>query len=168
MYKIVDVKGNILQDHFATEGEARAFAKCLKAKARVVSDTKEQLARSLEQRMELPTDSKGFYLDEQQASASYISCNTLALNLVHELLHGKAKVTSNCLSVGFAVKRKGSVLDLQNAVYSALHAAGINCYCSGASVIIDWIRVDIRAGFVSVQCTLDEYERCMRWLGIHE
>jgi hypothetical protein len=167
MYKIIDSNGNTLQDHFTTKGEAQAFAKCLKAKTRVVSDTREQLARSMEQRQELPTDNKGFYLDEQQASASYISCNALALNLVHEALHSKAKITSSCLSAGFAVKCKGSVKDLQGIVYDALQSAGIDCYCSGTSVMIDWIRVDIRAGFISTQCTFDEYERCMRWLGIH-
>ena len=164
MYKIIDINGNTLQDHFTTKGEAQAFARCLKAKTKVVSDTREQLAKAMEQRKELPTDSKGFYLDEQQASASYILCNTLALNLVHESLHSKAKITSNCLSAGFAVKCKGSVMDLQNTVYDALQSAGVNCYCSGTSVMIDWIRVDIRAEFISVQCTLGEYERCMWWL----
>jgi hypothetical protein len=167
MYKIIDSNGNTLQDHFTTKGEAQAFAKCLKEKTKVVSDTKEQLAKSLEKRQELPTDSKGFYLDEQQASGSYVLCNTLALNLVHEVLHSKAKITSNCLSAGFAVRCKGSAVDLQNTVYDALQSAGINCYCSGTAVMIDWIRVDIRAGFISTQCTFDEYERCMRWLGTH-
>ena len=167
MYKIIDRSGNTLQDHFNTKGEAQAFAKCLKAKTSVVSDTTEQLVKAMEQRRELPTDSKGFYLDERQASASYILCNALALNTVHEVLHSKAKITSNCLSAGFVVKRKGSARDLQNTVYDALQSAGIDCYCSGTAVMIDWIRVDIRAEFISVQCTLDEYTRCMRWLGMH-
>ena len=168
MYKIIDRSGNTLQDHFTTKGEAQAFAKCLKAKTKVVSDTKEQLIKALEQRKELPTDSKGFYIDERQASASYILCNALALNLIHELLHSKAKITSSCLSAGFAVKCKGPVMYLQNTIYEALRVAGIDCYCSGTSIMIDWIRVDIRAGFVSVQCTLDEYTRCMEWLGVHD
>ena len=168
MYKIIDRSGNTLQDHFTTKGEAQAFAKCLKAKTKVVSDTKEQLIKALEQRKELPTDSKGFCIDERQASASYILCNALALNLIHELLHSKAKITSSCLSTGFAVKSRKSVTDLQNTIYEALQAAGIDCYCRGTAVMIDWIRVDIRAGFVSVQCTLDEYERCMEWLGVHD
>ena len=137
-------------------------------KTKVISDTREQLIKALEQRQELPTDSKGFYLDEQQAAASYILCNTLALNLVHEVLRSKAKITNNCLSAGFAAKCKGSVMDMQDRVYNTLQSAGVNCYCNGAAVMIDWIRVDIRAGFVSVQCTLGEYERCMRWLGIHD
>ena len=168
MYKIIDINGNTLQDHFTTKGEAQAFAKCLKARTKVVSDTREQFARSMEQRQELPTDSKGFYLDEQQASASYISCNALTLNLVHEILHSKAKITSSCLSAGFAVKCKGPVMYLQNTIYEALRVAGSDCYCSGTSIMIDWIRVDIRAEFISVQCTLDEYERCMEWLGVHD
>ena len=168
MYKIIDINGNTLQDHFTTKGEAQAFAKCLKARTKVVSDTREQFARSMEQRQELPTDSKGFYLDEQQASASYISCNALALNLVHEILHSKAKITSSCLSTGFAVKSRKSVTDLQNTIYDALQVAGIDCYCRGTAVMIDWIRVDIRAEFISVQCTLGEYERCMEWLGVQK
>ena len=168
MYKIVDINGNTLQDHFVTKGEAQAFARCLKAKTKVVSDTKEQLVKAMEQRRELPTDSKGFFLDERQASASYILCNALALNMVHEVLHSKGEITSNCLSAGFAVKSKGSARDLQNTVYDALQSAGIDCYCNGTAVMIDWIRVDIRAGFISTQCTLDEYTRCMEWLGIHD
>lgn len=167
MYKIIDINGNTLQDRFATKGEAQAFAKCLKAKTRVVSDTKEQLVKALEQRQELPAD-KGKILDEQQAAASYILCNSLVLNLIHELLQSKTKITSSCLSVGFAVRCKGSVMGLQDTVYDALQSAGINCCCSGTSVIIDWVAIDIRAGFISVSCTLDEYERCMRWLGIQE
>ena len=168
MYKIIDRSGNTLQDHFTAKGEAQAFAKCLKAKTKVVSDTKEQLVKALEQRKELPTDSKGFCIDERQASASYILCNALALNLIHELLHSKARVNGSCLSVGFAVRCKGSAMDLQNTIYEALRVAGIDCYCSGTSIMIDWIHVDIRAGFVTVQCTLDRYERCMEWLGVHD
>ena len=168
MYKIVDIKGNTLQEHFTTKGEAQAFAKCLKEKTAVVSDTKEQLVKALEKRKELPTDRKGFYMDEKRASASYILCNALALNLVHEVLKSKAKITSKCLSAGFAVKCKGPVMYLQNTIYEALRVAGIDCYCNGTAVIIDWIRVDIRAGFVSVQCTTDEYARCMEWLGVHD
>lgn len=167
MYKIIDTNGNTLQDNFATKGEAQAFAKCLKEKTKVVSNTKYQLIAALEQRQELPADNKGNYIDEQQASASYILCNALALNLVREVLHSKAQIKSNCLSAGFAVKCKGSVMNLQDTVYDALQSAGINCYCSGTAVIIDWVAIDMQPGFVSVQCTLDEYERCMRWLEVH-
>lgn len=168
MYKIIDNNGNTLQEYFATKGEAQAFAKCIKGKTKVVSNTKYQLIAALEQRQELPTDNKGNYIDEQRASASYILCNTLALNLVREVLQSKAQIKSSCLSAGFAVKCKGSVMDLQDAVYAALQSAGINCYCGGTSIIIDWVAIDVQPGFVSVQCTLDEYERCMRWLGVHE
>ena len=135
---------------------------------KIIDRTKEHLIKALEQRKELPTDSKGFCIDERQASASYILCNALALNLIHELLHSKARVNGSCLSVGFAVRCKGSAMDLQNTIYDALQAAGIDCYCSGTIIMIDWIRVDIRAEFISVQCTLDEYERCMEWLGVHD
>ena len=168
MFKIVDINGNTLQGNFATKGEAQAFARCLKAKTKVVSDKKEQLVKALEQRQELPTDNKGFYLNEQQASASYILCNTLALNLVREVLHSKAQIKGSCLSAGFAVKCKGSIMDLQDTVYDALQSAGIACYCRGTSVIIDWIHIDMQPGFISVSCTLDEYERCMKWLEVHE
>lgn len=167
MYKIIDIKGNTLQDHFATKGEAQAFAKCLKGKTKVISNTKYQLIAVLEQRQELSTDNKGKILDEQRASASYILCNALALNLVREVLQSKAQVKSSCLSAGFAVKYKGSVMDLQDTVYDALQSAGINCYCRGTSVIIDWVAIDMQPGFISVQCTLDEYERCMKWLEVH-
>lgn len=140
----------------------------LMGKTKVVSKTKDQLIAALEQRQELPTDNKGNYIDEQQASASYILCNTLALNLVRKVLQSKTQIKSNCLSAGFAVKCKGSVMDLQDTVYDALQSAGINCYCSGTSVIIDWVVIDIRPVFVGVQCTLDEYERCMKRLEVHE
>ena len=168
MYKIVDINGNTLQDNFATKGEAQAFARCIKGKTKVVSDTREQLIKAMEQRKELPTDSKGYCIDERQAAASYILCNTLARNLVREVLHSKAQIKGSCLSAGFAVKNKGSVMNLQDAVYDALQSAGINCYCRGTAVMIDWICIDIQPGFVSIQCTLDEYERCMRWLEVHE
>ena len=168
MFQIVDINGNTLQDSFATKGEAQAFARCLKAKTKTVSDTKEQLVKALEQRKELPTDNKGFYLNEQQASASYILCNTLALNLVRESLHSKAQIKGSCLSAGFTVKNKGSVMDLQDTVYDALQSAGINCYCSGTFVMVDWVAVDIQPGRISVPCTLDEYTRCMQWLKVHE
>ena len=131
-------------------------------------DTKEQLARALDKRKELPTDSKGFYLDEQQASGSYILCNTLALNLVHEVLHSKAKITGSCLCAGFAVKNKGSVMDLQDTVYDALRSAGINCCCSGTFIMIEWVPIDIQPGRISVPCTLDEYTRCMDWLEVRK
>ena len=71
MFKIIDINGNTLQDHFTTKGEAQAFAKCLKAKTKVVSDTKEQLVKALEQRKELPTD-KGKIIDEQQDRKSVV------------------------------------------------------------------------------------------------
>ena len=168
MYKIVDINGNTLQDHFVTKGEAQAFAKCIKGKTKVVSDTKEQLIKALEKRKELPTDNKGYCIDERQAAASYILCNTLALNLVHEVLHSKAKITGSCLSAGFAAKNKGSVMDLQDNVYGALQTAGINCYCNGTFVMIEWVPIDIQPGRISVPCTFDEYTRCMRWLGVHK
>ena len=168
MYKIVDINGNPFHDSFATKREAQAFARCLKAKTKVVSDTREQLVKALEQRKELPTDSKGYCIDERQAAASYILCNTLALNLVREVLHSKAQIKGSCLSAGFAVKCKGSIMDLQDTVYDALQSAGIACYCRGTSVIIDWIHIDMQPGFISVSCTLDEYERCMKWLEVHE
>ena len=168
MYKIIDINGNTLQDHFTTKGEAQAFAKCIKGKTKVVSDTKEQLIKALEQRQELPTDNKGYCIDERQAAASYILCNTLALNLVRESLHSKAQIKGNCLCAGFTVKNKGSVMDLQNTVYDALQSAGINCYCNGTFVMVDWVPIDIQPGRISVSCTLDEYERCMRWLEVHE
>ena len=167
MYKIIDIKGNTLQEYFATKGEAQAFAKCIKGKTKVVSNTKYQLIKALEQRKELPTDNKGNYIDRQQAFASYILCNALALNLVREVLQSKAQIKSSCLSAGFAVKYKGFVMDLQDTVYGALQSAGINCYCSGTSVMIDWVAVDIQPGRISVPCTLDEYERCMKWLEVH-
>ena len=168
MFKIVDINGNTLQGNFATKGEAQAFARCIKGKTKVVSDTKEQLIKALEQRQELPTDNKGYCIDERQAAASYILCNTLALNLVREVLHSKAQIKGSCLSAGFAVKNKGSVMNLQDTVYDALQSAGINCCCSGTFIIIDWVAVDIQPGRISVPCTLDEYTRCMQWLKVHE
>ena len=164
MYKIVDINGNTLQDSFATKGEAQAFARCLKAKTKTVSDTKEQLVKALEQRQELPTDNKGYCIDERQAAASYILCNTLALNLVREVLHSKAQIKGSCLCAGFTVKNKGSVMDLQGYVYGELQSAGINCYCNGTFVMVDWVPIDIQPGRISVPCTFDEYTRCMRWL----
>ena len=168
MFKIVDINGNTLQGNFATKGEAQAFAKCLKAKTKVVSDTKEQLIKALEQRRELPTDNKEHCIDERQAAASYILCNTLALNLVREVLHSKAQIKGNCLCAGFTVKNKGSVMDLQNTVYDALQSAGINCYCNGTFVMVDWVPIDIQPGRISVSCMLDEYTRCMQCLKVRK
>ena len=135
---------------------------------KVDDNIKNKLMKALKWREELPTNNKGIYIDEQQASASYILCNTLALNLVHGLLNSKAKVNGSCISTGFVVKKKGSVRDLQDYVYNVLQSAGIDCYCSEMSVMIRWIAIDIHSRFISVQCILDEYESCMRWIEVHE